>query len=97
MDDSLLDLSDDQLLVQETQMENSPATFSRKIINRLGIVGHPITGSETVDPTQQVTYFTMTYDIKILYHGIPNYQGSLNFHHAIIILMYMCNKIKIDV
>ena len=44
-----------------------------------------------------VTYFTMTYDIKILYHGIPNYQGSLNFHHAIIILMYMCNKIKIDV
>ena len=53
MDDSLLDLSDDQLLVQETQMENSPATFSRKIINRLGIVGHPITGSETVDPTQQ--------------------------------------------
>ena len=44
-----------------------------------------------------VTYFTMTYDIKILYCGIPNYQGSLNFHHTIIILTYMCNKIKIDV
>ena len=34
MDDSILD---DKLLVEETQLSNSPASFSKRLVNRLGI------------------------------------------------------------
>ena len=37
MEDELLDISDDDILVEETQINNSLNSFSRDLIERLGI------------------------------------------------------------
>ena len=56
MEDSLLDISQDELIVKETQHGDSPATFSRNPVDRFGIIGYNIqTGSEIVNPTENVT------------------------------------------
>ena len=52
MEDSLLDMSQDELTIKETQLGDSPATFSRNLVDRFKIIGHNTqTGSETVNPT----------------------------------------------
>ena len=48
--EELLDLSND-FLVPSSQMEDSPSTFSRKLINHLGITTSQ-RGSETITETQ---------------------------------------------
>jgi len=48
MDDSILDMSDDEIIVKDTQDSFSPKTFSKNIVNRLGIKSHN-RGTETVD------------------------------------------------
>ena len=48
--DEMLDMSTD-ILVPSSQREDSPSTFSRKLINRLGISSSQ-RGSETVTETQ---------------------------------------------
>ena len=51
MEDALLDMSQDELTVKETQLRDSPATFSRNLVDRFKIIGHNNqTGSETVNP-----------------------------------------------
>ena len=59
MEDALLDLSQDKLVVKETQHGASPATFSRNLVNHFSIIGQNIqTGSETVNPTDNsLKYF----------------------------------------
>ena len=52
MEDALLDMSpEDKLIVKETQSGDSPATFSKNLVNRFKITGHHQTGSETVNST----------------------------------------------
>ena len=56
----LLDISEDENTISETPMDlhrDSPATFSRNWVDRLGIIGHNSTGIETVNPheNQNVT------------------------------------------
>ena len=54
MEDSLLDISQDDLLVKETQHGDSPATSSKNLVDRFSIIGHNIqTDSETVNPTKK--------------------------------------------
>ena len=54
MEDSLLDISQDELIVKETQHGDSPATFSKNLVNHFSIIGHNIqTNSETVNPTKK--------------------------------------------
>jgi len=48
MDDSILDMSDDEIIVKDTQDSFSPKNFSKNIVNRLGIKSHN-RGTETVD------------------------------------------------
>ena len=51
-DEALLDTSDDVNTIRETTLEqqrDSPATFSRHLVNRFGIIGHHNIGSETVN------------------------------------------------
>ena len=61
MEDALLDMSQDELTVKETQLRDSPATFSRNLVDRFKIIGHNNqTGSETVNSTDNniaVSYF----------------------------------------
>ena len=55
MEDALLDMSQDELVIKETQHRDYPATFSRNLVDRFSIIGHNIqTGSETVNPTDNV-------------------------------------------
>ena len=55
MEDALLDISQDEFVVKETQHRDSPATFSRNIVNHFGIIDHNIqTGSETINPTDNI-------------------------------------------
>ena len=50
--DALLDMSQDELTIKETQLGDSPATFSRNLVDRFKIIGHNTqTGSETVNST----------------------------------------------
>ena len=52
MEDALLDMSQDELTIKETQLGDSPATFSRNLVDRFKIIGHNTqTGSETVNST----------------------------------------------
>ena len=52
MEDALLDMSKDELIIKETQCGDSPATFSRNLVDRFKIIGHNThTGSETVNST----------------------------------------------
>jgi len=37
MEDDILDLSEEDILVRETQKQDSPDTFSKGLIDRLGI------------------------------------------------------------
>ena len=56
MEDALLDMSQDELTVKETQLRDSPATFSRNLVDRFKIIGHNNqTGSETVNPIDNNT------------------------------------------
>ena len=51
MEDSLLDISQDELIVKETQHGDSLATFSKKLVNHFSIIGHNIqTDSEIITP-----------------------------------------------
>jgi len=53
MDDSILDLSDDEILVKDTQQDSVlPKTFSKKIVSRFGIKSQT-KGTETVDSISQ--------------------------------------------
>jgi len=53
MDDSILDMSDDEMIVQDTPLDsNSPATFSKNIVNRFRIKSQK-RGTETVDLLSQ--------------------------------------------
>ena len=55
MEDALLDMSQDELVIKETQHGDSSATFSRNLVDRFGIIGHNTqTGSETVNPTDNM-------------------------------------------
>ena len=61
-DEGLLDISEDEDTIRETPMDlhrDSPATFSRNLVDRLGIIGHNSTGTETVNPpeNQNVTLY----------------------------------------
>ena len=50
--DALLDMSQDELTIKETQLGDSPATFSRNLVDRFKIIGHNTqTGSETINST----------------------------------------------
>ena len=52
MEDALLDMSQDELIIKETQSRDSPATFSRNLVNCFKIMGHNNqTGSETINST----------------------------------------------
>ena len=52
MEDALLDMSQDELVIKETQHGDSPATFSRNLVDHFGIIAHNIqTSSETINPT----------------------------------------------
>ena len=42
MEDSLLDINQDDLLVKETQNGDSPATFSKNPVDHFDIIGHNI-------------------------------------------------------
>ena len=56
MEDSLVDMNQEELLVKETQQSNgdSPATFSKHLVHCFDIIGHNIqTISRTVNPTQK--------------------------------------------
>ena len=56
MEDSLLHISLDWFIVKETQHGDSPATFSKNLVDCFGIIGHKIqTGSETYNSTENVT------------------------------------------
>ena len=61
MEDSLLDISQDDLLVKETQQPNGdlPVTLSKHLVNHFGIIiGHNIkTSSETVNPIYSKRFF----------------------------------------
>ena len=55
MEDALLDMSQDKLIIKETQRGDSPATFSRNLVDRFKIIGHNTqTGSETVNSTDNI-------------------------------------------
>ena len=48
-DDSILDMSDDEIIVKDTPQDSiSPMTFSKKIVNHLGIKSQK-RGTETVN------------------------------------------------
>ena len=56
MEDALLDVSQDEL-IKETQHGDSPATFSRNLVDHFNIIGHNTqTGSETINPTDNIPY-----------------------------------------
>ena len=56
MEDSLLDISQDELIFKETQHGDSSATFSKNLMDHFSIIGHIIqTGFETINPTENVT------------------------------------------
>ena len=58
MEDSLLDMNQEELLVKETQRSNgdSPATFSKHLVNCFDIIGHNIrTIFGIVNPTQKAS------------------------------------------
>lgn len=60
MEDSLLDISQDDLLVKETQQPNGdlPVTLSKHLVDHFGIIGHNIkTSSETVNPIYSKRFF----------------------------------------
>ena len=47
--------SDDENTIQETPQRDSPATFSKHLVNRFGIIGHHNVSSETVNrPDNQI-------------------------------------------
>ena len=55
MEDALLDMSQDELVIKETQHGDSPAIFSRNLVDCFRIIGHNTqTGSETVNPTDKL-------------------------------------------
>ena len=55
MEGSLLDISQDELIVKETQHRDSPATFSKNLVDHFHIIGYNIqTGSETINPTENI-------------------------------------------
>ena len=57
MEGSILDISQDELIVKKTQHGDSPATFSENLTNRFSIIGHNIqTGSETTNPTENIKF-----------------------------------------
>ena len=63
MEDALLDMSQDELTVKETQLRDSPATFSRNLVDRFKIIGHNNqTGSETVNPIDNSTICLCKYN-----------------------------------
>ena len=47
--------SDDENTTQETPHRDSPATFSKHLVNRFGIIGHHNVSSETVNPSDNQT------------------------------------------
>ena len=56
MDDSILDISDDELLVKETQLPStSPTSFFCRLVNRLSINSQQGPGSETANPSENIT------------------------------------------
>ena len=65
MEDALLDMSQDELTIKETQLGDSPATFSRNLVDRFKIIGHNTqTGSETVNSTDNKLFlFSLIYYI----------------------------------
>ena len=59
MEDSLLDISQDEIIVKETQRGHPPATFSKNQVDCFSIIGLNIqTGSETINLTENATDFT---------------------------------------
>ena len=57
MEDALLDVSQDELVIKETQHRDSPATFSRNLVDHFNIIGHNTpTGSKTINPTDNIPY-----------------------------------------
>ena len=68
MEDALLDMSQDELTIRETQRGDSPATFSRNLVDRFKIIGHNNqTGSETVNSTDN-TLINGIYVCRLLKH-----------------------------
>jgi len=62
MDDSILDMSDDEITVKDTPLDSiPPTTFSKKIVNHFGIKSQK-RGTETVDTLSQ----THSYDIFVI-------------------------------
>ena len=52
MEDALLDMSQDELIIKETQRGDSPATFSRNLVDCFKIIGHNNqTSCETINST----------------------------------------------
>ena len=59
MKDALLDMSQNELVVKETQQGDSPATFSRNLVDHFSIIGNNTqTGSETINSTDKVNKIT---------------------------------------
>ena len=56
MDDSMLDISDDKLLVKETQLSTSPKSFSKRLINCLGINNQQGPGTEIASLSENIPY-----------------------------------------
>jgi len=53
MDDSIIDMSDDEIIVKNVPLDSiSPTTFSKKIVNCFGIKSQK-RGTETVDTLSQ--------------------------------------------
>jgi len=51
MEDDILNLSNEKILVRETKHQDSPATFSKQLIDLLGICQNN-KGSEATDPIE---------------------------------------------
>ena len=67
-DEGLLDVSEDEDTIRETpvdQQRDLPATFSRSLVDRLGIIGHNSTCSETVNlPDKQKGIFSELEEVE---------------------------------
>jgi len=67
MDDDILDISADDIVIRETQIDQiSPETFSKKMIQRFGIHQHNNV-PEAVNNTKNNKYTHIDYSY-ILYH-----------------------------
>ena len=58
MENALLDIRQDELIIKETKRGDSPATFSRNLVDHFKIIGHNTqTGSETVNSTDNNMFY----------------------------------------